>query len=95
MIELKKDSPSGEKVIILVKSPLILKPLVEGKLLNKEINVGGIGMGPGRKRLYKNISVSQEERQCFKDFISSGIEVFMQIVPDDNKIAIERVLDKA
>jgi PTS system mannose-specific IIB component len=95
MSELKKDSPSGEKVIILVKSPLILKPLVEGKLLNKEINIGGMGMGPGRERLYKNISVSQEERQCFKDFISSGIKVFIQIVPDDNKIAIERFLDKA
>ena len=94
MNELRKDSSSDEKVIILVKSPLILKPLVEGKLLNKEINVGGMGAGPGRKRLYKNISVSQEEWQCFKEFVSSGIKVFIQIVPDDNKIAIERFLGK-
>jgi mannose/fructose/N-acetylgalactosamine-specific phosphotransferase system component IIB len=92
--ELMKDSPAGERTIVLVKSPLTLKTFVEKGELAREIIVGGIGMAPGRKTLHRNISASKDEVEAFKEFVSKGIKVFIQVVPDDRKVDIEGFLQK-
>lgn len=93
--ELMKDSPSGERTIVLVKSPLTLKTFVEKGELTREIIVGGMGIEPGRKTtLYRNISASKEELEAFKELVSRGIKVFIQVVPSDRKVGIESFLQR-
>jgi len=93
--ELMKDSSAGERVLILVKSPLTLRTFVERGEITREIIVGGIGMGPGRSSFYKNISVSTEELEALKYFVSRGVKVFMQVVPDDRKVDVESLFRKS
>jgi D-glucosaminate-specific PTS system IIB component len=92
--ELAKESPAGERTIVLVKSPLTLKTFLEKGELTREIIVGGIGMAPGRKTLYRNISASKEEVETLKEFVSKGTKIFVQVVPDDRKVDIEGFLQK-
>lgn len=89
---LKEDSDTKEKIILLVKTPDTVYKLKEGGVSLKEVNLGGMGARVGRKKFYKNISMSDEERKILKKIIESGIKVYIQIVPDDKKINVENLL---
>ncbi|WP_444643923.1 PTS sugar transporter subunit IIB [Caproiciproducens sp. R1] len=78
--------------IMLAKTPLTLKALIDGGIELKAINIGGIGMKEGRKTLYKNIAVTEEERQILKDFIQRGIDVKIQIIPAEKVIDLKNIL---
>ena len=77
-----KGEDTGERIIILVKRPESVRRLLENGVSIKELNLGGMGATIGRKQLYRNISISVAEKQCFQDLISRGVHVFVQIVPD-------------
>lgn len=83
---------NNNRIIILAKHPKTIYSLINNGVYIEKINVGGMGAGPGRKSIYKNISASQEEREIFKKIVSLGKRVYMQIVPDDKKVDIEKYI---
>lgn len=87
---LKQDSPDDERIVVLTKVPKTVEKLVDNGVDIKDIVVGGIGAAPGRKKLYKNISISEEEKQCFLNLIEKNVEVNIQIVPDDRPLPIDK-----
>lgn len=89
---LKGEGYPGENVIVLAKYPRTIYTLMEGGVGIKELNVGGMGASPGRKSLYRNISVSQEEREVFKKILSKGVTILIRIVPDDKGVEIKKFL---
>jgi PTS system mannose-specific IIB component len=89
---LKEDAVPGEKVIILVNSPMTLYHLIQNGVALDKLNVGGMGACAGRKSLYKNISASAEEKEVFKKILDLGVRVTVQIVPDEKEVEISRYL---
>lgn len=85
------DDKVKEKIIILVKTPEILEQLIDGGIAIDEIVVGGMGAKPGRKRLYKNISISEDEKETFIRLIKKGVKVIIRIVPDERPVPIKKV----
>lgn len=83
---------TGERVIILVKTPVTVVSLINAGVDIKELNLGGMGARKGRKQLYKNISISEDERTAFKELIDKGVNVFLQIVPDAKQISVSKLL---
>jgi PTS system mannose-specific IIB component len=83
---------TGEKVIILVKTPKTVLGLVKAGVSIKELNLGGMGATQGRKQLYRNISISSEEKEIFKELLSLGVNVFVQIVPDATKMPMATLI---
>ena len=88
----KEEDDQSERVIVLAKTPKTIYDLIEGGVDIKKVDVGGIGAAPGRKNLYRNISVSEEEKQIFKKMIEKGIEVVIQIVPDDREVRMDKLI---
>lgn len=78
--------------ILLAKVPDTYKRLMDGGIALGEINLGGMGMAPGRKMLYKNIAASEVERSVMKDFLAQGIDIKIQIIPSENCIEIGKLL---
>ncbi|HBF9976834.1 TPA: PTS sugar transporter subunit IIB [Clostridioides difficile] len=74
------------------KYPKTVLGLVNSGVDLKELNVGGMGAGLGRKSFYKNISVSDEEKEIFRELISKDVKCFIQIVPDAKKIDVGTLL---
>lgn len=70
-----------EVTIALVKTPMTIKKMIEAGIQFEAVNIGGLGMAPGRRILFKNISASQEERDALKEMIDAGINVKIQIIP--------------
>ena len=76
----------------MVKYPKTVLGLVNSGVDLKELNVGGMGAGLDRKSFYKNISVSDEEKEIFRELISKDVKCFIQIVPDAKKIDVGTLL---
>jgi PTS system mannose-specific IIB component len=80
-----------EPVFVLMRSPLTALRLREAGIEFPLLNVGGIGAGPGRKVLYRNISASEEEMAAMTRIEEMGTSVELRIVENDRPVAYASV----
>lgn len=80
-----------EPVFVLMRSPLTALHLREAGVEFPMLNVGGIGAGPTRKPLYRNISASPEELAALRRIESMGTTVEFRIVENDRPVAFASV----
>lgn len=83
---------NGEKIIILVKFPMTLDVITDAGVRLTSVNVGGIGAKAGRKPLFKNISINEEERESFRNLIKKDINVFIRVITGDSEENISKYL---
>lgn len=81
-----------EKILILIKTPLVLDELTNSGVKIEAVNVGGIGAKAGRKQLFKNISVSEEEKESFRNLLNKGIKVFLRVITTEPEEDIAKYL---
>lgn len=89
---LKKGFKPDDKVIILVKYPGTVWSLIEAGVPFEHLNIGGMGAAPGREKFYKNISATEEEKEALKKIIQSGCKVEIQIIAEDAKVDVAKLL---
>ena len=65
-----------------MRSPITALRLRQAGVEFPLLNVGGIGAGPSRKPLYRNISASPEELEAFRQLESMGTTVELRIVAE-------------
>ncbi|MEW5992370.1 MAG: PTS sugar transporter subunit IIB [Chloroflexota bacterium] len=80
-----------EPVFVLMRSPLTALHLRQAGVEFPVLNVGGIGAGPGRKPIYRNISASPEELTAMRTIESMGTMVELRIVENDRPVAFRSV----
>lgn len=88
---LKEDADSN-KLIVLSKTPNIILDIIDGGVSIDKLNVGGMGARKDRTQLYRNISVSDEERKCFREIIEKGTDIFVQVIPEEKRVDIKQYL---
>jgi mannose/fructose/N-acetylgalactosamine-specific phosphotransferase system component IIB len=81
-----------EPVMVLARSPRTLLTLRQAGVPIEVVDLGGMGAGPGRKRLHRSISVSPAELAELRELEELGTRVEIQIVADDRPIPL-RALD--
>jgi D-glucosaminate-specific PTS system IIB component len=80
---LGEHAPSRDRTMVLVKSPNTARVLFDGGIRFSHLNVGGIGGGPGRKSLFKNIAMSEDEKEVLKSLVKDGVKITIQTVPGE------------
>lgn len=86
--------PLEAPTMILVKVPETIEYLINHGIDIKDLDLGGMGAKDGRSTLYQYISTSHEEDQCFYRLLDKGMNVYVQIVPQNEKQPIKPLLDK-
>jgi PTS system mannose-specific IIB component len=81
----------AEPVFVLMRSPKVAVHLREAGVEFPLLNVGGIGAGPGRKPLYRNISASPEEMEAMRKLESMGTRVELRITENERPVAFTSV----
>ena len=76
----------AEPIFVLMRSPVTAVKLREAGIEFPVLNVGGIGAGPGRKPLYRNISASPEEIEAMRRLEALGTRVELRIVEQDRPV---------
>ncbi|MBB5183329.1 PTS system mannose/fructose/N-acetylgalactosamine-transporter subunit IIB [Catenisphaera adipataccumulans] len=85
-------SKDDTETILLAKGPETYLSLLEKGVPIKEINLGGMGSKQGRKKLYKNIAVSDAERKVFQSLMDQGVHVYIQVVPNMESVELKKVI---
>jgi mannose/fructose/N-acetylgalactosamine-specific phosphotransferase system component IIB len=75
-----------EPIFVLMRSPVTAVKLREAGIEFPVLNVGGMGAGPGRKPLYRNISASPEEIEAMRRLEALGTRVELRIVEQDRPV---------
>lgn len=81
-----------DKIIVLTKSPKTILELMENGVKFEKLNVGGMGANASRKKFYKNISASAEEKEAFKKIITLGCSTTIQIIAEDKAYDVSKLL---
>lgn len=84
--KMKTEGPKGERVMILAKTPVTFRRMVENGLDIKEVNLGGMGIRDERTPFIKNVACSPEEKESIKSMIEKGVRVYYQLVPEQQVI---------
>ena len=77
---------TAEPVIVLARSPRTILGLRQAGVPIEVVDLGGMGAGPGRKRIHKTISMSPDEIRDLRQLEQLGTRVEVQIVVDDRPI---------
>lgn len=90
----KKWESQYKKVLVLLKSPKILKDLISTGLEIKKVNVGGIHFQNDRKEYLSYLFLSEEEIEIFRDLINKGIYFECQDLPTSNAYDLMKIIEK-
>ena len=88
LIELAR---APEPVMVLARSPRTVLGLRQAGVPIEVVDLGGMGSGPGRRRLHKTISVSPDELRELRELEQLGTRVEIQIVADDRPIPFRSI----
>ena len=58
----------------------------------KSVNLGNISFGDGKQKISKSIYINEDEKRTIKELIDEGVDVFIQMVPTENKIETKNVI---
>jgi mannose/fructose/N-acetylgalactosamine-specific phosphotransferase system component IIB len=92
-VRMKELAAVSQGVFVIMKSPVTAKKLRDLGVEFDMLNIGGMGAGPGRNKLYKNISAGPAEMEAMRALEAMGTKVEFRIVPDDKPITFAS-LDK-
>ena len=60
----------------------------------KDVQIGGLGAGPGRKVVYGPITMDKNDINQLKELSDNGVHVYLHQVPDDPSLEFSKVLAK-
>ncbi len=76
-------SAERDRTMLLLKSPQAARRLFDGGVRFSHLNIGGLGVAPGRKSIFRNISMSDEEKAILKSLVRDGVKITLQTVPGE------------
>lgn len=83
-----KASPS-QRIFIVAKNPFVIERLVKNGVPIKECNIGNMHKTEGKKIFHEiHVYTDEEDIACFERLKNMGVEVYIQITPNDRKYHI-------
>lgn len=89
--DITKKQPIKKRTMLLFTNSIDVLELVNYGVEIPGLNIGGMRYQEGRKQLTKALSVTPEEA-AFKELLEKGIDVTIQMVPNDEKKDIREVI---
>lgn len=89
--DITKKQPIKKRTMLLFTNSIDVLELVNYGVEIPGLNIGGMRYQEGRKQLTKALSVTPEEA-AFKELLEKGIDVTIQMVPNDEKKDIKEVI---
>ena len=87
-IEVLKKTQIKKVTMVLFTNPMDAYTCLENGFSFTYLNVSGMRYNESRKRLHKNMSVTEEEKLAFDKLIEKGVEVWMQTTTRDSKMKV-------
>jgi len=89
---LNNGNSEPEKTIVLIKSPGVLRKIIDMGFLPRDVNLGGMHYVENRKKYLSYIFLSDEDIIDLKVCKSKGSDIYCQDVPNARKYTLEELL---
>lgn len=89
---LRSSAYDSERVILLFSNPSDALTAIKLGLDCKSLNIGGMHYRPGKCKLLDVLSVDDTDRDALKEIMAKGVKVYLQTVPTDRPLPLEKVL---
>lgn len=87
-----KTTPIKKRTMLLFTNSIDVDRVVELGVDIKELNIGGMRYQEGRKQLTKALSVTPEEEKAFHSLMDKGVDITIQMVPNDEAKNMREVM---
>jgi mannose/fructose/N-acetylgalactosamine-specific phosphotransferase system component IIB len=81
-------------ILVLAKFVSTLKKAYEKGFIFDYIQVAGLGAGPGKKVVFRTVSLSMEDAENLKELNDKNVKVEFQSIPDEKSVSLDSVLKK-
>ena len=81
-----------EDILILSKEVKVYENIQTKEEIFSEINIGNIGSKDDSKKIYKNVHINSEEKKSIKNLLEKNCNIYLQMLPEDSKINIEKLI---
>ncbi|MGX8852186.1 PTS system mannose/fructose/N-acetylgalactosamine-transporter subunit IIB [Amedibacillus sp. YH-ame10] len=92
---IKANKYAGQRVLLIITSPLDAIKMMDLGLDITSINVGNMSKRENTTQIKRSVSVTKEEAEAFHTLIERGVEVTSVMVPDEPKSYIIDYLEKS
>ena len=75
LANIKNGNYAGQRVMLVVKSPVILVKMMEAGINLLPVNIGNMSNRPGTTQYKKSISMTEDEKAAVEKLLQSGIKV--------------------
>lgn len=90
-----KENQFGDgNILVLFKSVLEAYRCFNDGFEYKELQIGGLGGGPGRKIVFGPITLDQKDTDQLKELDTKGVRIYFHQVPDENSAELKKILEK-
>lgn len=86
-----KNNLGDGTALILFKDVSTTKQTWEKGFPVEQLQIGGLGAGPGRKAVYQNMTLNQEDADMLNEMSAKGVNIFFQATPEDTKMEYAKV----
>lgn len=90
-IQVYQTTEIKKRTMLILTTSLDVLRLVEGGVKFPELNVGGMRLQGERKQYTRALSVTAEEKAAFIKIQNSGVEVSVQMVPNDPAVKLREI----
>lgn len=85
---------AGKKLIVLFQSVSEAKVAYDKGFPMSELQIGGLGSGKDRIQITNQIYLNKEDTEKLMEMSRKGVKVYLQAVPKEAAVAIEKVEKK-
>ncbi len=90
----KNGSLDGKKLFILFKDVNTAYRTFKNEFPLKEIQIGGLGAGPNKKKVYGPIYFDEDDVKMLSELTENNVEVYLQQVPEESSLTFEKALKR-
>jgi len=90
----KEDRFDTGKVLLLLPSVDSMKELYDEGVEVTDIQVGGLGGGPGRKVVFQNITLDAQDVDGLEYLQNKGVKIIFQTIPEDLPQSLHTMIKK-
>ncbi|MDK8502435.1 PTS sugar transporter subunit IIB [Aerococcus sp. UMB1112A] len=91
-IRVIKKNKMTRRTMLIFSNPNDVETVINGGIEINELNVGGMSGNKEREQITEAVSLTQDERECFRRLVNTGMEIYIQMVPSQNRIEMKDVL---
>lgn len=89
-----KDKMGSGKLLVLFQNVSSAFSAWEKGFPIFKLQVGGLGSAPGRKVVYNQITLNNEDAATLTEMEKGGVKVFFQTVPEDKPAELQKMVKK-